>query len=186
MSIFQTIGNAISNFFKKEVPVVENAFNSAKAAVNVLKTFAGSATGQTVEAIIEALFPGTGTAIIGALNVFFTDFGLVVAETNKNAADVTADGLNAIAKLSGNSQITALSNVASIIGDAASNANGGNSTLQQAIVALPLVYNPTLLNSVGSEITNSPETNVTPGYSLSVDPNQSLGGSILDPNATQV
>jgi hypothetical protein len=152
MSIFTTIGNAISGFFKKELPVVENAFTSATTVVNVLKSFLGSATGTTVEAIIEALLPGTGTAVIGAINTFLTDFGLVAAEVTKTPAQITADGLNAIGNLTGNSRILALSNLATVIGDAASNANGGNSTLQQAIVAVPLVYKPTLLDSIRAAV----------------------------------
>lgn len=152
MSIFTTIGTAIKNFFSKEVPVVENAFTSATSAVNVLKTFVGSATGQTVEAIIEALFPGIGATVIAELNTFFKDFGIVTAEPSKTPPQIAADGLNAIATLTGKSQILALSNIATVIGDAASNANGGNSTLQQAIVAVPLVYKPTLLDSIGSAV----------------------------------
>lgn len=152
MSLFKTIANAVTGFFQKEIPVVETAFTTAKSAVNVLKTFEGSASGQTVEAIMEALFPGAGTAIVGALHVFFTDFGLVVAETAKTPVEIAADGLNAISKLTGNSATLALSNLATVIGDAASNANGGNTTIQQAIVALPIVYNPAVLNGVGATV----------------------------------
>jgi hypothetical protein len=152
MNIFQKIGSAISGFFQKELPIVENAFASATAVVNVIKSFDGSITGQTLEAIIEALLPGTGSAVISGLHTFLRDFGLVTAETTKTPAQVAADGLNAIANLTGNSKVLALSNLATVIGDAASNANGGNSTLQQAIVAVPLVYKPTLLDSIGSAV----------------------------------
>lgn len=149
MSIFQTIGNAIGGFFKKEVPIVENAFASTSAVVNVLKTFDGSLTGQTLEAIFEACLPGAGTAIIGALHIFFTDYGIVSTELTKTPTEVAADGINAISKMTGKSLTLGLSNLSTVIGDAASNANGGNTTLQQAIVSLPLVYNPNLLNTVG-------------------------------------
>lgn len=158
MSIFTTIGNAISNFFKKEVPVVENAFAKATSVVNIIKTFLGSANGQTIEAIIEALLPGLGTVIIADLNIFFTDFGLVTNELTKSPPDIAADGLNALAKLTGNSKAIALQNVASIIGNSASNATGGNSTIQQASVAIPLVYNPTLLDNVGSTVSTASGT----------------------------
>jgi hypothetical protein len=142
--MFKSIIAAISGFFTKELPVVEDAFTKAKNIVNVLKTFLGSATGQTVEAIIELALPGLGASIITELNTFFTDFGIVVAETGKAPEQIAADGLNAISKLTGDSKTLALSNVAAIIGNAGS---GAESTLQQAIVALPVVYNPNVLDT---------------------------------------
>lgn len=161
MSIFSTIANAIGGFFKKEVPVVVQAFTSSSAIINIVKTFLGTASGQTLEAIFEALLPGTGAAIIAALNEFFVGYGLVSAELTKAPADIAADGFNAIAKLTGNNKILALSNAASIIAHASSNANGGGSTLQQAIVALPLVYNPNILNNVGSAVSTSTVADTT-------------------------
>lgn len=146
MTIFQSIGNFFASFVKKAAPVVEDAFTGAVKITNILKTFLDSATGQTIEAIIEALAPGVSTAVIGALNVFFTDFGLVVSEVGKDPLQIAADGLNAISKLSGDSKTTALSNVSSIIAHATSTANGGTSTLQQAITVIPVVYNPAVLN----------------------------------------
>lgn len=168
MSIFTTIGN----FFKKEVPVVESAFASATSLVNVFKAFMGSATGQTVTAIVEALLPGVGTVVIADINAFFIGFGLVTNELSKAPADIAADGLNAIGQLTGNNKIIALSNLASVVGHSASNANGGNSTIQQAIVALPLVYNPNALNTVGSEVVNAPAIPQAPlSIATDADPN---------------
>lgn len=142
--MFKKIITAISGFFSKELPVVEDAFTKAKNLVNVFKTFLGTATGQTIEAIIELALPDLGATVITALNTFFTDFGLVVAELNKTPAEIAADGLNALSKLTGDSKTLALSNVSAIIGNAAS---GSESTLQQAIVALPVVYNPSVLDA---------------------------------------
>src|ERR1700749_3707176 len=120
MTIFQKIGAAISGFFSKELPVVENAFTVAEKIVNVFKTFLGSATGQTIEAIIEALAPGASTVVFAALNTFFTDFGLVSAELSKSPSEITADGLKAAANLTGDSKTLVLSNISSIIGHAVS------------------------------------------------------------------
>lgn len=142
--MFKKIITAISGFFSKELPVVEDAFTKASGIVNVLKTFLGTATGQTIEAIIELVLPGLGVTVINALNAFFTDFGLVSAEVAKTPSEIAADGLNALSKLTGDSKTLALSNVSAIIGNAAS---GTESTLQQAIVALPVVYNPNVLNT---------------------------------------
>lgn len=144
MGLFQKIGSIISGFFSKELPVVEDAFSKASGVVNVIKTFLGSATGQTIEAIFELALPGLSTTIIAALNTFFTDFGIVQAELSKTPSQIAADGLNAISKLTGDSKTLALSNVSAIIGNAAS---GSQSTLQQAIVSLPIVYNPNVLNA---------------------------------------
>lgn len=172
MSLFSKIGAAISGFFTKELPVVEHAFISAEKAVNVVKTFMGTATGQTLEAVIEALVPGVGTAVFAGLNVFFKDFGLVTTtidnEKNKTPAEIAADGLNAAAKLTGNSKILALSNIAAIIGHEASNAANGGSTLQQAIVALPIIHDPETLGvqpaqpNLNPGIVNAPVGTILP------------------------
>lgn len=142
--MFKKILTAIQGFFTKEVPVVETAFNNAKGLVNVIKTFVGSATGQTLEAIIELVLPGASTAIFTALNTFFTDFGIVDKAATGLPSEIAAIGLNAVSKLTGDSKTLALSNVSAIIGNAASQ---GQSTLQQAIVSLPIVYNPNVLNA---------------------------------------
>lgn len=152
MNIFSTIADKIGSFFKKEVPVVETAFTSTNGAVNILKLFLGSVTGQILQAILDALFPGIAPAIFADLNVFFTDYGLVQSEVGKSPADIAADGLNDLSKLSGNSKILALSNVAAIIAHSASSATGGGTTLQQAIVTTPIVYNPAVLGVVDSEV----------------------------------
>lgn len=146
MNIFSTIANAVSGFFKKEAPVVEHAFSSASSIVNILKTILTSPTAQTIEAVIEAFAPGVSNVVIGALNEFFTAFGLVSAEASKPASQIAADGLKAISGLGGISKVVALSNVASVIGHAISTANNGGTTIQQAIVAAPLVYDPNVLN----------------------------------------
>jgi hypothetical protein len=148
--MFKKIIASISGWFTKEVPIVENAFTSANHIVNILKTLLGSASGQTIEAILDALAPGVAPAVFSALNTFFTDFGLVASETTKTPSEIAADGLTAISKLTGNSKVVALSNVASIIGHAISTGNNGGSTIQQAIVAAPLVYHPNLLDEVGA------------------------------------
>lgn len=153
MGLFSNIFTSIKNFFVKEQPIVENALAVANNVVNIVKTFLGSATGQTIEAIIEALAPGVSSVVFGALNTFFTDFGLVTAEISKTPAEIAADGLNALSRLTGDSKTIALSNVSAIIGNAISSANNGGSTLQQAIVAAPVVYNPAILNTGGSPVT---------------------------------
>jgi hypothetical protein len=156
MGLFSNIWNTITGFFKKEVPVVENAFSVAVKAVNIIKTLLGTATAQTIEAILEAFAPGVATAVFTALNTFFIDFGVITADVNKSAAQLSADGLNAASKLTGDSKTLILSNVATIIGHAVSTANNGGSTLQQAIVAIPVVHNPTVLDNVGSQVSANP------------------------------
>lgn len=148
--MFKKIGAILSKFFSTEVPVLEEATTKAVSLVNVLKTFAGSATGQMVEAIIEALLPGTGMAVITGLNVFFADFGLITGITG-TAAEQAAAGLNKVASLTGKSKVYALSNISSIIANEADNANGGKSTPQQTIVATPVVYNPSVLDTGPNE-----------------------------------
>jgi hypothetical protein len=169
MGLFQTIGNAIANFFKKEVPVLENALTGANNFVNVVKTFMGSTTGETLQALADALLPGVAPLVFAGLNTFFTDFGLVVAELNKTPAQIAADGFNALGKLTGDSKTLALSNVAAIIGNAA---NGGTATLQQHIVTAPLTYNSALLDTTPSGIVNEPVGTVLPN-----------GNQVLSPNA---
>jgi hypothetical protein len=161
MNIFQKIASAVSGFFTKEKPVVESAFSAAVGVVNIVKTFLGSATGQTIEAIIEVVAPGAGIAVITALNTFFTDFGIVTAEASKTPSQLAADGLNAISKLTGDSKTLALSNVSSIIGHAISSINAGASTLQQAIVSIPLVYNPETLGDTSAPIAQAPIAPIT-------------------------
>lgn len=156
MNIFQTIGNAIGNFFKKEEPILENALTQGVSLVNVLKTLLGSATGLTIQAITDALLPGIAPAIFAGLNTFFTDFGLVSKTQTGTPADIAAAGLNAASQLTGNSKIYALSNIASIIANETDNANGGQSTPQQTIVAVPVVYNPNVLNPTAVAAANSP------------------------------
>lgn len=145
MSLFASIGSFFTNFFTKAPAVVETALTSTNGIVNIIKTFLGSATGQTLEAIIEAFFPGVSSLVFTALNTFFTDYGLVSSALQGTPAEIAAAGLNAIGKLTGNSKILALSNVAAIIGHTTSTATGGNSTLQQAIAVNQVIYNPSVL-----------------------------------------
>jgi len=155
MSFFSNLGSTISGWFSKAVPEVETAFTSAEKIVNVLKTFLGSATGQTIEAIIEAFFPGASTAVFAALNTWFNDFGLVTSASTGNAAQDAAIGLNKVATLTGNSKIIALTNLATIVGDAISNSTGGNTTIQEANVALQLIHNPNLLSGETVPVTSA-------------------------------
>jgi len=161
MGLFQSIGGFFSNFFKNAVPAVENAFTQTNSIVNILKTVLGSATAQTVEAIIEAFFPGVSNAVFGALNTFFTDYGLVSSALQGTPAEIAANGLNAIAKLTGNSKVLALSNIAAIIGHTTSTATGGNSTLQQAIAVNQVIHDPSVLSVTVPPATgvNSPSAN---------------------------
>lgn len=174
--MFKKIITAITGFFSKEIPVVEAAYDNAVKIVNVLKTLAGSATGQTIEAIIEAVAPGFSTPIIAALNVLFIDFGLVVTELNKAPADIAADGLNAIGKLTGDSKTLALSNVSAIIGNTA---GGSDSTLQKAIVATPIVYNHSVLGDavVAAPVADAVQTG-TAGVGVS-DTQSNQGSPII-------
>lgn len=146
-SFFSNIASKIGSWFSTAKTEVEDAFTKANGFVNIVKTFLGSVTGQTLIAILEAFIPGVATTVINDLNIFFKDFGLVQAEVNKPIEEIAADGFNAIPKLTGNSKTVALSNVASIVGHAMSTHLGGNSTLQQAIVAAPVVYNPDVLSA---------------------------------------
>ena len=169
MNLFQSIGNFFSNFFTKAVPAVEAAFTSANGIVNILKTFLGSATGQTIEAIIEAFFPGISNVVFNALNTFFTDYGLVEATLQGTPAEIAAAGLNAIAKLTGNSKVLALSNVAAIIGHTTSVATGGNSTLQQAIAINQVIHDPNVLTiAEPNGIVNAPVGTVLPNGNMVV------------------
>lgn len=144
--MFKKIITAITGWFSKELPIVEDAFTKAVGVVNVLKTFLGSATGQMLESILELALPGVGSIIINDLNIFFKDFGILQNIVTGTPAEIAAKGLNAIAALTGNSKITALTNIAAIIGHAASNAKGGNTTIQQALISVPIVYNPDILS----------------------------------------
>lgn len=176
-SIFSNIFAAIGNFFKKEAPVFENALSIANNYVNIAKTFLGSATGQTLEAVIDALAPGVGPLVFAGLNTFFTDFGLIDTELNgsKTPPEIAADGFNALAKLTGNSKILALSNVASVIGNVVNVANGGTEPLQQHIVAAPVVYDPAILNApvtTTNGIVDAPVGEILPN-----------GNQVLSPNA---
>lgn len=161
MSFFSNIISKITGWFSTAESAVADAFTKAESVVNILKTFMGSVTGQTLIAILEAFLPGAATTVINLLNSFFKDFGLVEAESTKPAEEIAADGLNSLATLTGNSKIIALSNVASIIGHAFSSVNGGGSTLQEAIVALPIVHNPDLTSSTNG-IVNEPVGTVLP------------------------
>lgn len=164
MNLFQKIGQAIGSFFSKEAPVFENALTKAVSIVNIIKTLMGTATGQTVIAVFEALLPGAGAAVITALNIFFTGFGIVAKDLTGTPEDIAAAGLNAVAKLTGNSKIYALSNITSIIANEADNALGGTSTAQQAIVTVPVAYNANVLNIMPVVATTS-----TPELKLSSD-----------------
>lgn len=146
MSFFSNIISKITGWFSTAETAVEDAFTKAESVVNILKTFVGSVTGQTIIAIMEAFLPGAATTVINLLNEFFKDFGLVEAESTKPMEQIAADGFNAVSKLTGNSKIVALSNIASIIGHGFSSVNGGNSTLQEAIVALPIMHKPNLID----------------------------------------
>lgn len=157
MSIFTNIIQSIGNFFKKEAPIFEHALSVANNYVNIAKTFLGSATGQTLEAVIDALAPGVGPVVFTALNEFFVAFGLINTElTTKSPAEIAADGFNALGKLTGNSKILALSNVASVIGNAVNVANGGTEPIQQHIVVSPVVYNPSVLSEPVSGVVDAP------------------------------
>lgn len=149
MGLFQNIFSAIGNFFKKEAPIFENALSMANNYVNIAKSFLGSATGQTLQAVADALLPGVAPAAFAALNIFFTDFGFINAELNgtKTPAEIAADGFNALGKLTGNSKIIALGNVAAVLGHAVNTANGGTEPIQQHVIAAPVVYNPAILNA---------------------------------------
>lgn len=144
--MFKKILVSIGSFFTKEAPVLETAISGAIPAVNIIKTFLGSATGQTIEAIIEALLPGTSTVVISGLNELFTSMGTITPTGTECPADLAAMGLNAVAKLTGKAKVYALSNITSIIANEADNANGGTSTPQQTIVAVPVAYNPSVLD----------------------------------------
>lgn len=147
MGLFNNIWSAIKGFFQKEVPVLEDALSKSNGIVNIIKSFLGSHTGQTIITILEAFIPGPVTAILTALNTFFTDFGLVTTEASKPLEQMVADGLNALSKLSGDNKAIALSNIAAIIGNAIDTVNGGTSTIQQHLIANVVVHNPDVLNT---------------------------------------
>lgn len=154
MSIFKSIWSAVTGFFAKELPLVEKAFTDTKTIVNVAKSFFGSATGQAIEGIIEALSPGLCPAIIAGLNDFFLAFGIVAAEADKSPAQVVADGLNAVSKLTDNNKAIALTNISAVVSHAIASGNGsGGISIQKALVAMPLVYNPGLLDDPSDEQT---------------------------------
>lgn len=168
MSFFSNLISKIGGWFSNAEQSVEQAFTKAESVVNIIKTFMGSVTGQTLIAILEAFLPGAATTVINLLNEFFKDFGLVEAESTKPVEEIAADGLNAVAKMTGNSKIVALSNIASIIGHAFSSVNGGNSTLQEAIVALPIVHNPDLTTTTNG-IVNAPVGTKLPDGNIVVE-----------------
>jgi len=159
--IFKKAETAVAGWFQKATPVVENAFTGANGIVNILKSFLGSATGQTLEAVVETLAPGISTVIFNALNTFFADWGLIQPDPTKTLAQQAAEGLNKAAQLTGNSKIIALSNVAAIISHAIDTANGGTTTIQQALVANHFVYNSAVMGepvTIVAPVTAQPTT----------------------------
>ncbi len=154
--MFKKIIAAISGFFTKEAPVLENALTQGVSFVNIIKTFTGSATGETIQVIADALLPGVAPAVFTGLNTFFADFGLVAKDLSGTPAEIATAGLNAVAGLTGKSKVYALSNIASIVSNETDNANGGTSTPQQTIVSVPVVYNPNIL---GTPVATAPATN---------------------------
>lgn len=150
-TMFKKIISAITGFFTKEKPVVEDAFTKAIGLVNVIKTFEGSVTGQTIEAILDLVFPGAAPAILTGLHNFLSDFGFLTNLPAQASSDPVANGLSFITKLQGNSKTIALSNLAAVIAHTAQAANGGDATLQQAIISAPIVYNPAVLDQPEAE-----------------------------------
>lgn len=150
MGFFETIIQAIGNFFTKAKPIIEDIFTKANSIVNIVKSFEASPGGQTIIAILEAFAPGASNVVIGLLNEFFVAFGIVdkavVAEGTKTQAEIASDGLAAVAKLTGNAKVIALQNIASLIGHGISTVNGTGTTLQQATILAPLAHNPGLLS----------------------------------------
>lgn len=142
-----TIWNSIESWFKKEKPIIDDAFSKANLVVNILKTFIASPSGQTIISIISAFVPAAAVVnVVNSIATYLTDFGHVVAEEGKPLEEIVADGVAAInSKLSGSSKALALSNLAALIGKLISDANGGTATIQQAIVTTPVVYNPATL-----------------------------------------
>ena len=142
-SILSSVGGFFTNFFTKAPQVVDDAFTAADKVVNILKTLETSVTAQTIEAVVEGFAPGLSNTVFGALNTFFTDFGFVEKGVEGAVSAVSAIGLAAVNKLTGDSKTLALGNVASIVGHAIS---GGNSTLQQAMAVNQVVHDPTVLS----------------------------------------
>lgn len=148
--MFKKIITAISGFFSKEAPVLETALTGAISFVNIVKTFMGSAMGVTLQAVADALLPGVAPAVFTALNTFFVDFGLVTKDFTGAPSEMAAAGLNAVSNLTGDSRIHALNSITSIIANKADNANGGTSTPQQTLVAVPVAYNPNVLGTANA------------------------------------
>lgn len=147
-SIFSSIASKVAGWFTSAPQEAETAFTKAEGFVNVIKNIEGSIPGQLVQSLVDLVFPGVGPAIFTGLNTVLNDFGIVGTAVTGAASDIAATGLTAINALQGNSKTLALSNVASIIGHVASTSTGGGTTLQQAIVALPIIHNPDTLGTV--------------------------------------
>jgi len=143
---FTNIGTKVSNWFQKEQPVVQKAYSDANNVVNIVKSLLGSATGQTVQLIIEALAPGASVPVFTALNTFFNAWGIVSAEANKPAAEIAAEGFNKIASMTGDNKTVTLHSVTAVLGHALQSHGGGDATLQQALTAIGLVHNPNILD----------------------------------------
>lgn len=161
-NIWNTIKTDVGNFFAKEKPVLDDAFAKANNIVNILKAIIGSGTGQTVITILEMVLPAPAVVIVkGVIVTFLTDFGLATAEESKPVEEIILDGFSAIAKLTGSSKVVALSGVVAIVAHAIDGANGGTTTIQQAIVAAPIVYDPSILSPALAVAPAAPQTGST-------------------------
>jgi len=147
-SIWETVKKDVVDFFAKEQPIVDEAFEKAKNIVNILKAISGSGASQAVIAIFEAFLPAAYVEIAKkALADLFVVYNWAIAEEGKSLADIIADGFAKIGELSGNARVLALTNVATIIGHTISNLSGGNSTIQHAIVKIPTIYDNSVLST---------------------------------------
>lgn len=144
----KTIFAGMGSWFEKEKPIVDDAFAKANSIVNILKSFEASVPGQAVLAVVGAFVgPNIIPAITNVMSTFFTDFGLAAAEEAKPVHQIVADGFNAVStKLTGSSKALALGNLATVIGTAIDNSNGGTTTIQQGAIIAPVVYNPAIMS----------------------------------------
>lgn len=148
MESISEIWQDVKAWFMKEKPVIDAAFIKANNVVNILKAIGGSDAGKAVIAVFSAFLPADVVAkATQAVGELFVGFGWAQAEEGKSWEQIIVDGFTAVAKMTGNAKAIALAGVAAHIATIISELTGGDATIQQAIVSVPLVYDKTILST---------------------------------------
>lgn len=135
---------------KGEAPVVEaaleNAATIATNAVNGLKNFIASPTGQTIEGVLESI-PGIAPYLTDVLNFLPTlvvQLGWAKAEFTKSPAQILTDGVTtAVNAATANVKATNLAVLSAHINTFVSGLSQAPISVQAALSVTPTVYTTT-------------------------------------------